>query len=241
MSSQIKPIKLWGHGGPNPPKVAIVLEELGIPYEQVPISLAEVKGPEYTAINPNGRIPAIYDPNTDLTLWESGAIVEYLTKRYDTDLKFSFPSGSNEEALARQWLFFQVSGQGPYYGQLAWFTKYHPEKIHSARERYFNEVNRVTGVLEGHLAKQKPAESEDGPWLVGNRISYADIAFVNWQTAIANFVAKDEYDIDNFPQVKRWIQNMTARRSVKIVMESNQRAQQKIQDEHARQQAQSEQ
>ena len=113
MSSQIKPIKVWGAGGPNPPKVAIVLEELGLPYEKVLISLTEVKQPDYLEINPNGRIPAIYDPNTDLTLWESGAIVLYLIERYDTEHKISFPAGSNEEVLAKQWLFFQVSGQGP--------------------------------------------------------------------------------------------------------------------------------
>ncbi|KAJ6088361.1 hypothetical protein N7486_009622 [Penicillium sp. IBT 16267x] len=70
---------------------------------------------------PNGRLPAIYDPNTDLRLWESGAIVEYLVERYDTSRKISFESGSMEAQLARQWLFFQASGQGPYYGQACRF------------------------------------------------------------------------------------------------------------------------
>ena len=65
-------LKVWGEGGPNPPKVAIILEELGLPYEFVPIAMADVKKPEYLAINPNGRLPAIYDPNTNITLWESG-------------------------------------------------------------------------------------------------------------------------------------------------------------------------
>jgi glutathione S-transferase len=68
MPSRIKPIKVWGKGGPNPPKVAIVLEELGLPYEIVAVPLTDVKKPDYLAINPNGRLPAIYDPNTDLTL-----------------------------------------------------------------------------------------------------------------------------------------------------------------------------
>lgn len=76
--STIKPIKVWGKGGPNPPKVAILLEELGVPYEAIAVPLADVKKPEYLAVNPNGHLPSIYDPNTDLTLWESGAIVEYL-------------------------------------------------------------------------------------------------------------------------------------------------------------------
>lgn len=76
MSSQIKTIKVWGKGGPNPPKVAILLGELGLPHELIVVPLSKAKEPEYLAINPNGRIPAIYDPNTDLTLWESGAIIE---------------------------------------------------------------------------------------------------------------------------------------------------------------------
>lgn len=76
MSSTLKPIKLWGRAGLNPSKVKIILEELSLPYEAISVPLATVKNPEYVAINPNGRLPAIYDPNTDLTLWESGAIIE---------------------------------------------------------------------------------------------------------------------------------------------------------------------
>ena len=71
MSSSIKPIKVYGKGGPNPPKVAFILEELDVPYELIDIPFTEVKKPEYLAINPNGRLPSIYDPSTDLTLWES--------------------------------------------------------------------------------------------------------------------------------------------------------------------------
>jgi glutathione S-transferase len=75
-TSTLKPITLYGQGGPNPPRVAIILAELSLPHTVIPIPLSEVKLPPYTAINPNGRLPAIHDPNTDLTLWESGAIVE---------------------------------------------------------------------------------------------------------------------------------------------------------------------
>jgi glutathione S-transferase len=149
MSSNIKPIKVWGKGGPNPPKVAIVLAELKIPHEIVPIPLSKLKEQEYLVINPNGRIPSIYDPNTDLTLWESGAIIEYLIDKYDPAQTISFPPGSNESFLARQWLYFQTSGQGPYFGQAAWFKKFHPEKLPSAVDRYVREINRVTGVVSG--------------------------------------------------------------------------------------------
>jgi len=218
MSAQLKPIKVWGKGGPNPPKVAIFLEELNVPYEFVEIDFSGVKKPEYLAINPNGRLPAIYDPNTDLTLWESGAIIEYLIEQYDTTHQLSFAPGTKESYLAKQWLFFQATGQGPYYGQAAWFTKFHPEQIPSAVERYNKEINRVTGVLEGYLAKQVVEAGSDGPWLVGNKCSYADIAFVSWQIIITMVVNKEAYDVDNFPHVKEWLRKMSARKGVEAAM-----------------------
>jgi glutathione S-transferase len=223
MSAQIKPIKVWGKGGPNPPKVAIILEELDLPYETVAIPLSDIKKPEYLAINPNGRLPAIYDPNTDLTLWESGAIIEYLIEQYDTTHKISFPSGTAEAYHAKQWLFFQTTGQGPYYGQAAWFKVFHQEKLPSALERYTKEINRVTSVLEVHLAKQKVDGDSGGPWLVGNKISYADLVFVSWQTIIPKLIEKDEYNPDDFPQVKQWIDKLTSRKSVIVGLGNNER------------------
>lgn len=76
-------------------------------------------------------------------------------------------------------LWYLVSGQGPYYGQAVWFTKFHSEQVPSAKERYYNEVKRVTSVLDGHLKSQP--KGADGPWLVGGKFSYADLAFVPWQ------------------------------------------------------------
>jgi glutathione S-transferase len=150
--ANLLPIQLWGRRGPNPPKVTMILEELGLPYEHMAIDFADVKQPAYTAINPNGRLPAIRDPNNgDLTLWESGAIIDYLTERYDTDRRLSFAPGSSEAYHARQWLFFQTTGQGPYFGQATWFKMYHREKVPSAFERYLGEVKRVSGVLEAYL------------------------------------------------------------------------------------------
>ncbi|KAF2266171.1 glutathione S-transferas-like protein [Lojkania enalia] len=219
--SQIKPIKVWGKGGPNPPKVAMVLEELGVPYEVLHISFPDLKKPEYLAVNPNGRMPAIYDPNTDLTLWESGAILEYLIERYDKDQKLSFAPGSNESYLAKQWLFFQVSGQGPYYGQAVWFKKFHHEQLPSAIERYCKEIHRVTGVLEGHLAKNKVQGNSDGPWLVGDRISYADLSFVSWQV-IGTKKVPEYFNPDEYPHVKEWIDKMMSRKAIQSVMEAAQ-------------------
>lgn len=217
MQSDLKTIKLWDSEGPgpNPPRVKFIFEELGLPYESIPVPLADVKKPEYTRINPNGRLPAIYDPNTNLTLWESAAIVLYLIEKYDTGHKLSFPAGSNEAYLAKQWLFFQTSGQGPYYGQAAWFKKFHHEELPSARERYVNEAKRVTGVLDGWLAKQEVPAGGDGPWLVGGKLSYADLSFIPWQVVLGMIFTEAEFSMDAFPHAKVWIKHMTARDSVK--------------------------
>lgn len=217
MSSQLLPIKLWGAKGPNPPKVGIILEELGLPYEIVDYPISDVKKPEYTRLNPNGRLPTIEDPNTGLTLWESGAIVDYLIERYDTNHSLSFPAGSNNAYLARQWLFFQCSGQAPYFGQAAWFKKFHHEQLPSAKDRYNNEVRRICGVLDEYLAKQE--KGKDGPWLVGGKGSYADLSFVQWHRVMGMVMDKDEYDIDGFPVLKDWLGRMMARTAVKTVLE----------------------
>ncbi|KAI0184044.1 glutathione S-transferase [Xylaria flabelliformis] len=218
-SSTLKPIKAYGSGGPNPPKVIMILEELGLPYEIQAVAFADVKGPEYTAINPNGRLPAIHDPNTNLTLWESGAIVEYLIEKYDKDNKISFPRDSNESYLTKQWLFFQTTGQGPYYGQAVWFHKFHPEKVQSAIDRYVKEIYRVTGVVEKHLAEQKGKGSDEGPWLVGGRITYADIAWYMWQQMITMALPEGTIKYDEYPNVKQWLANLGARPSIKKAVE----------------------
>lgn len=216
MSTNIKPIKVYGEGSANPPKVVIILEELGLPYDNIDVPYSEIKKPEYLKINPNGRIPSIYDPNTDLTLWESGAIIEYLVEKYDKDHKLSYPAGSNEAFQTKQWLFFQATGQGPYYGQAVWFTKYHEEKLPSALERYIKEIHRVTGVLEDWLAQKKASNPDaDGPWLVGDRVTYADIAFVVWQSIVAQ-VFKEKYNPDDFPHVKEWLDRLLSRPAVKV-------------------------
>lgn len=230
MTSQLKPITIWGQGGPNPPKIHMFMEELGLPYEINPIPFSDIKKPEYLAINPNGRLPAIQDPNTGITLWESGAIVEYLIEKYDANRTLSFLPGTAEAYHARQWLFFQTTGQGPYYGQAAWFKKFHHETLPSALERYVKEVNRVSGVLDGYLGKQDEQFGGEpgytGPWLVGNKLSFADLAFVSWQKIIAMVIGKDDYDEDAFPHLKKWLDRMTQRESVKIALAASQKAQQ---------------
>ena len=116
-------------------------------------------------------MPAIDDPNTGVSLWESGAIIEYLIDTYDTAGKLSFTT-SPEKYQTKQFLYFQASGQGPYFGQAVWFAKYHSEKIPSAVERYRKEIRRVNKVLDGILS--------DRDYLVGGKCSYCDLAFIPW-------------------------------------------------------------
>jgi len=219
MSSTLKPIRIWGKEGPNPLKVQILFEELGLPYEFNATTFSEIKSPSYLAINPNGRLPAIQDPNTDITMWESGAILEYLVEKYDVEKRISFEAGSKDAYAAKQWLFFQVSGQGPYYGQAVWFHKYHSEVVVSARERYVKEINRVTGVLEGHLEKVKRENLSEGgeAWIVGDKLSYVDIAWAVWQILISVMVSKEDgFNPEDYPHVKDWADRLVQRESVKV-------------------------
>ena len=98
----------------------IILEELKLPYELEDVDFAVIKQEPFISVNPNGRVPAIEDPNTGITLWESGSIIEYLLDQYDKDHKLHSAEGPGKYQEAT-WKHFQMSGQGPYYGQLAWF------------------------------------------------------------------------------------------------------------------------
>jgi glutathione S-transferase len=226
MAAKLLPIKLYGGVlGPNPLKVGLILTALKLPFESILIPMNQLKAPEYEAINPNGRLPSIHDPNTNFTIWESGAIIEYLIERYDTEepRKFSFTPGSAEAQLARSFLYLQTTGQGPYYGQAYWFKTFHQEKIPSAVERYVNEIKRVTGVLDRWLGEQKEAHKDDikdGPWLVGNKFSFADVAFISWQKIAAATHAEDGFDMNAFPHAKDWYERMTAKESLKAVLDT---------------------
>ncbi|KAK7982054.1 glutathione transferase [Apiospora saccharicola] len=176
-SNPPKPIRVWlTPPGPNPWKVIFLLEELGLNYEIKSFSFEVVKKKPFTDVNPNGRVPAIEDPNTDLTLWESGAIIQYLVETYDGEKHHVSHAAFRGRQLCNQWLHFQMSGQGPYYGQCGWFQHLHYEKYQPAIDRYAGEIRRVLGVLEGELA----ARPADAPWLVGGKMTFADMAFVSW-------------------------------------------------------------
>jgi len=208
-------ITLYGHGsGPNPWKVAMVLEELGLEYEIkfLDFNKGEHKAPEFTKYNPNGRVPCIIDhANNDFVLWESIAIIEYVADRYDKDNKISFSPGSSEAYLVKQWLAFQASGQGPYFGQAAWFSFFHAEKIPSAVERYQKEVERVIGVLDGVLANQK--------YLVGDKATIADMSFVPWNAGADFLVGSSDIDLKKYTHYQKWHADITSRPAIKKVLE----------------------
>jgi glutathione S-transferase len=203
----MQPIILHSHPyGPNPWKVAIILEELSIPYETRFVSFKDVKNEPFTKLNPNGRLPAIEDPNKGLTLWESGAIVEYLLDNYDPEHKLSY-TDSIAKYETKAWLHFQASGQGPYYGQAAWFTRAHPEHLPSVIERYGSEIRRVTGVLESVLKTRE--------WLVGDKCTYADLCFLPWQRWASKYGTDGENLDKDFPHVAQWFKKLSDRPSVK--------------------------
>jgi len=224
-TNSLRPLTLHAHStGPNPYKVAILLQALDIAYTvklwDFSSSSSGVKGSNFTAINPNGRVPAITDPNNDnITLWESGAIIEYLLATYDPSNSLTYTSSPNK-FLTQSWLHFQTSGQGPYFGQRAWFTFYAEEKPQSVLDRYGAEIWRVTGVIDATLKKS------GGEWLVGDKCSYADLSFVPWYwlcPAIMGEGFNKEWE-SKYPTSWAWYQRMQARSAVKKAREDREKA-----------------
>ncbi|OBT66248.1 hypothetical protein VE03_04282 [Pseudogymnoascus sp. 23342-1-I1] len=218
-NKDLKPIILYSHtGGPNPWKVAMILAELNIPYKSEFLNFPDLKKEPYEKICINGRVPAIQDPNTDVTLWESGAIVEYLIETYDKERKLTYDTVPEKFQL-KQWLFFQASGQGPYFGQAIWFARYHHEKLPSAQQRYKEQVFRVYDVLNRAL--------EGKEYLVGDKCTYADISFIAWDHRI-QIVFEDDFGVEElekkYPNYVRWHKTVAARKAVKEVLEDNDRA-----------------
>ncbi|EME77220.1 uncharacterized protein MYCFIDRAFT_191416 [Pseudocercospora fijiensis CIRAD86] len=195
---------------PNPWKVLIILEELQIPYDLKEIPFADIKQEPYISLNPNGRVPAIEDPNTGITLWESGAIIEYLIETYDEAKTLQYTSFP-EKHLQSQWSYFQASGQGPYFGQLGWFSFYHPEKLPSVLDRYKAEVRRVLGVIDAHLTKTRQE------YLVGEKLSYVDLMFVPWHEIAPKLLVGEGFLEEwekTWPKTWAWHQKLMQREGV---------------------------
>lgn len=191
---QDEPITLYFWTTPNGYKISIMLEEIGADYRVnfIDIDKGEQFSPEFLAIAPNNRIPAIVDPDgpdgQPLALFESGAILQYLGRKFGA----LYPSSERSKAEVDQWLFWQVGGLGPMAGQCKHFRHSAPEKIPYAIERYTKEVARLFGVMERRLA--------DRAYLAGT-YSIADIACFPW-VRIWSTLAQD---IATFPNVERWL------------------------------------
>lgn len=196
-------IEVWSWPTPNGHKVHIALEELGLPYTVVPVNIGagEQFRPEFLAITPNHRIPAIVDPDgpggQELRLFESGAILIHLAEKAGRLI----PSDPVARLECLQWLMFQMGGVGPMFGQYNHFATYAPEKLPYAVERYANEVARLHRVLEKRLSKSE--------YLAGD-YSIADIATFPW---IRN-PDRRGVDLAEYPCVKRWHDAIAARPAV---------------------------
>ncbi|KAH9221351.1 glutathione S-transferase [Leptodontidium sp. 2 PMI_412] len=215
----IKSITLYGHAsGPNPWKVAIVLEELKIPYEHKLLEFSDRKKTLYEKICVNGRVPAIEDPNTGITLWESGAIVEYLQETYDEKNALTYTS-LPEKFLVKQWLHFQWPG-GPYFRQRVWFMKFHPEKIESAQKRYIDHIKLVWAVIDKHLT------ATGSQYLIGDKCTAADLAFLPWDIRIP-FIFGDDHPKNmekDYPAYFAWNKRLMQRPDVQKVERDNKAA-----------------
>lgn len=197
-------IELYTWGTPNGRKVSIMLEECGLPYRVHTINIGkdEQFTPEFVAINPNSKIPAIVDPRgpdgKPMTLFESGAILVYLAGKTGRFLPLS--TRGKYEAL--QWLMFQMGGVGPMFGQAHHFLRTAKEQVPYGMERYGKETRRLYGVMDKHLAAT--------PFLAAGEYTIADIATYPW-------VARHEWhkvDLAGFPNVRRWYDTIGRRPAV---------------------------
>ncbi|KAL8799048.1 MAG: hypothetical protein Q9200_007633, partial [Gallowayella weberi] len=220
-SSPKTEILLYTSGTPNGQKASITLEELGIHYEvkNIEISKNVQKEEWFLKINPNGRIPAIVDktPTPDgkareKRIFESGALMLYLCQKYDPNNKLNYAYDTDEYWEVVEWLVWMQSGLGPMQGQANHFYRYAPEKIDYGIKRYQTETKRLYQVLEDRLAHQaQNTAGEDGPWIVGDQMTIADIANFSW----VNWAEWAGVDVRRFRRLGQWLDRMNARPAVK--------------------------
>jgi GSH-dependent disulfide-bond oxidoreductase len=191
-------LKFYFSGAPNPTKVALFLEEAGLPYEPIPVDTrrGEQHRPEYLAINPNAKVPAIVDG--DVTVFDSNAILLYLAEKTG---RFLPPKGDKARGELLSWLLFVASGVGPYAGQSVHFRQYAPEKIEYALNRYAFEAQRHFRILDERLAKQK--------YMVDDTYTIVDMDVWGWARLIP--VALGEAAWAKFSNLKRLVDEISAR------------------------------
>lgn len=197
-------IDLYTWPTPNGHKIHIMLEECGLPYRAHPVDIGagDQFEPDFLAISPNNKVPAIVDPDgpdgQPISLFESGAILLYLAGKTGRFL----PAGTAAKYEVLQWLMFQMGGVGPMLGQAHHFRIYAPEKIPYAVDRYTNEAKRLYGVMNKRLARSK--------YLGGAEYSVADMAVYPWLRSWKN----QGIDWDDYPHLKGWFDEIAARPAV---------------------------
>jgi GST-like protein len=204
-------LQLYSLPTPNGVKVSIMLEEIALPYEAhlVDFGTNDQTSPEFLALNPNNKIPAILDPNgpggLPLPLFESGAILIYLAEKTGQLI----PQDPAARYQAIQWLMFQMSGIGPMFGQVGFFNKFAGREYEDKRprDRYVAESKRLLGVLNGRLA--------DRTWIVGESFTIADVATFPWINNLIGFYEAGELvGMADFPHVSRALRTFMARPDV---------------------------
>lgn len=202
--SEPQAIDLYYWTTPNGHKATIFMEESGLPYNLHPINInaGDQFTPEFLAISPNNRIPAIVDPapvwgGEPLPLFESGAILEYLADKIGRFLPEQGPARYD----TLQWLYWQMGGLGPMAGQNHHFSQYAPERIPYAIDRYVNETNRLYGVLNKQL---------EGKDYITGEYSIADMASYPWVRSYK----KQGQDLNDFPHLKQWFERISERPAV---------------------------
>jgi GSH-dependent disulfide-bond oxidoreductase len=209
-------LQLYSLPTPNGVKVSIMLEEIGLPYEPHTINIGqnETWTPEFLSLNPNGKIPAIIDPDgpggKPLALFESGAILLYLAEKTGKFL----PSDPAQRYETIQWVFFQMAAVGPMFGQLGFFHKFAGREIEDKRplERYQAESKRLLGVLETRLDGRE--------WLMGDAYTIADISMLGWVRNLVGFYGAGELvDYGSLKNVPAWLERGLARPAVQRGLE----------------------
>lgn len=196
-------IEFYHSPTPNGHKIAIMLEECGLHYRRhaIDITRGDQFDPDFLAISPNNKIPAIVDTqgpgDKPIAIFESGAILQYLGRKTGQ----FYPQDERARTEVEQWLMWQVGGLGPMAGQAHHFRLYAPQKIDYAIERYTNEVNRLYGVMDIRL--------EDRDYLAGP-YSIADMACIGWVRSFE----KQGQNLEEFPNLKAWYERLMARPAV---------------------------
>jgi GST-like protein len=191
-------LKFYYSGAPNPTKIALFLEEAGLPYDAIPVDTrkGDQHKADYLAVNPNAKVPAIVDG--DVTVFDSSAILLYLA---DKTGKFLPAKTDKARGELLSWMFFVSSGVGPYFGQSVHFRNYAPEKMPYAINRYAFEAQRHAGILDARLGKQK--------YMLGDTYTIADMNVWGWARMLPTVLGDGAWT--KFPNLKRLVDEISAR------------------------------